>query len=61
MIGDQFEESERVVGCVLSVRQTEDLISVWVEEEGEAVKSGSLRLVLHEHHDPPFRLSRHKQ
>jgi hypothetical protein len=30
---------------VLSVRQLECLISVWVEEEGEAVKSGALRYV----------------
>lgn len=43
LIGDQFDESDNVVGCVLSVRQTEDILSVWVEEEGDAVRSGALR------------------
>lgn len=46
LIGDQFDESDNVVGCVLSVRQTEDIMSVWVEEEGEAVRSGALRYVV---------------
>jgi len=45
LIGDQFEESDNVVGCVLSKRGTEDILSVWVEEEGESVKSGQLRYV----------------
>jgi translation initiation factor 4E len=45
LIGDQFEESDGVVGCVLSVRQTEDILSVWVEEEGEGVRGGLLRCV----------------
>ena len=35
-----------MVGIVLSVRQLECLISIWVEEEGEAVKSGALRYVI---------------
>lgn len=43
LIGDQFDEADNVVGCVLSVRQTEDIMSVWVEEEGEGVRSGALR------------------
>jgi translation initiation factor 4E len=43
LIGDQFEESDSVVGCVLSMRQGEGMLSVWVEEEGEAVRSGALR------------------
>ncbi|KAI9636010.1 translation initiation factor eIF 4e-like domain-containing protein [Dioszegia hungarica] len=43
LIGDQFDEEDRVVGCVLSARQPEDLISVWVEDEGEALRSGALR------------------
>ena len=43
LIGDQFDEGEAVVGCVLSVRQGEDILSVWVEEEGESVRSGALR------------------
>lgn len=43
LIGDQFDEADNVVGCVLSVRQTEDILSVWVEEEGEGVRSGALR------------------
>lgn len=43
MIGDQFEESDSVVGCVVSHRNGEDILGVWVEEEGEAVKSGQLR------------------
>ncbi|GMK57704.1 hypothetical protein CspeluHIS016_0405380 [Cutaneotrichosporon spelunceum] len=43
LIGDQFDESDNVVGCVLSVRQTEDILSVWVEEEGDSVRSGALR------------------
>lgn len=43
LIGDQFDEADNVVGCVLSVRQTEDIMSVWVEEEGEGVRSGLLR------------------
>lgn len=43
LIGDQFDEADNVVGCVLSVRQTEDILSVWVEEEGETVRSGALR------------------
>ena len=34
LIGDQFEESDNVVGCVLSKRNGEDILSVWVEEEG---------------------------
>lgn len=45
LIGDQFEESDGVVGCVLSVRQSEDILSVWVEEEGDSVRNGSLRWV----------------
>jgi translation initiation factor 4E len=45
LIGDQFEESDNVVGCVLSKRNGEDILSVWVEEEGESVKSGQLRYV----------------
>lgn len=43
LIGDQFDEEDRVVGCVLSARQQEDLISVWVEDEGDALRSGALR------------------
>jgi translation initiation factor 4E len=43
MVGDQFDEEDTVVGCVLSVREKEDILSVWVEEEGEPVKSGALR------------------
>lgn len=43
MIGDQFEDSDSVVGCVVSHRNGEDILGVWVEEEGEAVKSGQLR------------------
>jgi translation initiation factor 4E len=43
LIGDQFDEADCVVGCVLSVRQAEDILSVWVEEEGEGVRSGALR------------------
>ena len=43
LIGDQFEEADGVVGCVLSARQSEDILSVWVEEEGESVRNGSLR------------------
>lgn len=43
LIGDQFDESDAVVGCVLSVRQPEDILSVWVEEEGEGVRTGALR------------------
>lgn len=43
LIGDQFDDEDRVVGCVLSARQSEDLISVWVEEEGETLRSGALR------------------
>ncbi|ORX34590.1 translation initiation factor eIF 4e-like domain-containing protein [Kockovaella imperatae] len=43
LLGDQFDDADAVVGCVLSVRQTEDIMSVWVEEEGEGVKSGALR------------------
>jgi len=46
LIGDQFDEADAVVGCVLSVRQGEDILSVWVEEEGEGVRSGALRSVL---------------
>lgn len=45
LIGDQFAETDSAVGCVLSVRQAEDILSVWVEEEGEAVKSGALKYV----------------
>ncbi|KAL7418955.1 hypothetical protein Q5752_006639 [Cryptotrichosporon argae] len=43
LIGDNFDERDAVVGLVLSVRQTEDILSVWVEEEGEGVRSGALR------------------
>ncbi|WWC67056.1 uncharacterized protein I206_100963 [Kwoniella pini CBS 10737] len=43
LIGDQFDESDNVVGCVLSVRQTEDILSVWVEEESDSVRSGALK------------------
>ena len=45
LIGDQFDEADAVVGCVLSVRQGEDILSVWVEEEGESVRTGALRFV----------------
>nr|XP_019048480.1 hypothetical protein I302_02252 [Kwoniella bestiolae CBS 10118]OCF27410.1 hypothetical protein I302_02252 [Kwoniella bestiolae CBS 10118] len=43
LIGDQFDETDNVVGCVLSVRQAEDILSVWVEEESDSVRSGALR------------------
>lgn len=43
LIGDQFDQADTVVGCVLSVRQTESILSVWVEEEGEGVRSGALK------------------
>lgn len=43
LIGDQFDSSDGVVGCVLSVRQSEDILSVWVEEEGDSVRNGALR------------------
>ncbi|WVQ64502.1 uncharacterized protein L199_002669 [Kwoniella botswanensis] len=43
LIGDQFDESDNVVGCVLSVRQAEDILSVWVEEESDSVRSGALK------------------
>ena len=43
LIGDQFDDADAVVGCVLSVRQAEDILSVWVEEEGDGVRSGTLR------------------
>ncbi|WWC57877.1 uncharacterized protein I303_100412 [Kwoniella dejecticola CBS 10117] len=43
LIADQFEETDHVVGCVLSVRQTEDILSVWVEEENDSVRSGALK------------------
>ena len=50
LIGNQFEEADGVVGCVLSARQSEDILSVWVEEEGESVRNGSLRSVTY---NPP--------
>lgn len=43
LVGDQFDESDSVVGCVLSARSGEGILSVWVEEEGDAVRSGALR------------------
>ncbi|ODO01864.1 hypothetical protein L198_02592 [Cryptococcus wingfieldii CBS 7118] len=43
LIGDQFDESDHVVGCVLSVRQAEGILSVWVEDESDAVRSGALK------------------
>ncbi|ORY31941.1 translation initiation factor eIF 4e-like domain-containing protein [Naematelia encephala] len=43
LIGDQFEESDAVVGCVLSVRDREDILSLWVEEEADGVRSGALK------------------
>jgi translation initiation factor 4E len=43
LVGDQFDDADGVVGCVLSVRQPEDILSVWVEEEGDSVRSGALR------------------
>ncbi|TYJ51848.1 hypothetical protein B9479_007566 [Cryptococcus floricola] len=43
LIGDQFDESDHVVGCVLSVRQAEGILSVWVEEESDAVRNGALK------------------
>ena len=43
LIGDQFDEADGVVGCVLSVRHAEDILAVWVEEEGEGVRSGALK------------------
>ncbi|WRT63544.1 uncharacterized protein IL334_000449 [Kwoniella shivajii] len=43
LIGDQFDETDNVVGCVLSVRQAEDILSVWVEEESDSVRSGALK------------------
>lgn len=35
VIGDQFEEGGEVCGCVLSVRLQEDIISVWIKDEGD--------------------------
>lgn len=46
LIGDQFDESDNVVGCVLSKKLQDAALSVWVEEEGESVKNGQLRYVL---------------
>nr|ODN86346.1 hypothetical protein L203_04047 [Cryptococcus depauperatus CBS 7841] len=43
LIGDQFDESDSVVGCVLSMRQQEGILSVWVEEESGSVRNGSLK------------------
>ncbi|OWZ68750.1 hypothetical protein AYX15_00478 [Cryptococcus neoformans] len=43
LVGDQFDEADNVVGCVLSMRQAEGILSVWVEDEGENVRNGSLR------------------
>lgn len=43
LIGDQFEDSDGVVGGVIAIRPNEALLSVWVEEETEAVKSGQLK------------------
>ncbi|WWC85575.1 uncharacterized protein L201_000439 [Kwoniella dendrophila CBS 6074] len=43
LVGDQFDETDNVVGCVLSVRQAEDILSVWVEEESDSVRSGALK------------------
>lgn len=45
-VGDQFEESDGVVGVVLSVRAQEDVISVWTEksyvDNGAQIKYVSL-------------------
>ena len=43
LLGDQFDDADGVVGCVLSVRLVEDILSVWVEEEGDSVRSGELK------------------
>jgi translation initiation factor 4E len=36
LIGDQFDEEDRVCGCVLSIRSQEDIISVWHQDEKDA-------------------------
>jgi translation initiation factor 4E len=36
LIGDQFDDADGVVGCVLSVRaNNEDALSIWTEDEGD--------------------------
>jgi len=43
LIGDQFDEEDRVCGCVLSVRSQEDIISVWHQDEKDAVAKEHIR------------------
>ncbi|WVQ81039.1 hypothetical protein IAT38_003146 [Cryptococcus sp. DSM 104549] len=43
LIGDQFDEADSVVGCVLSMRQTEGILSVWVDQESDGVRNGALK------------------
>jgi len=50
LIGDQFDEEDRVCGCVLSVRSQEDIISVWHQDEKDAVAKEHIRYALY---NPP--------
>jgi len=42
-IGDQFEESDAVCGCVLSVRVQEDILSVWHRDEKDTVAKNRIK------------------
>ena len=45
-IGDQFEESDGVCGCVLSVRVQEDILSVWHRDEKDTVAKNRIKCIL---------------
>ncbi|KAF8315420.1 eukaryotic translation initiation factor 4E class II [Clavulina sp. PMI_390] len=36
VVGDQFDDQDRVCGCVLSVRSQEDIMSVWHQDESDS-------------------------
>jgi len=42
IIGDQFEEEDKICGCVLSVRSQEDILSVWNRNEKDSVARGRI-------------------
>jgi len=42
-IGDQFEESDSVCGCVLSVRMQEDILSVWHRDEKDTAAKNRIK------------------
>lgn len=43
VIGDQFDVEDGICGCVLSVRGSEDILSVWNRDERDAEAKARIR------------------